>query len=71
MNPEHFHTDIVILGLPFALDPQEVVARAVARLTRIFKLTELLHQSDSRSTHFHHPKDDRRRVLEKAHKMAA
>ncbi|HNV33864.1 MAG TPA: hypothetical protein PKK81_13060, partial [Nitrospira sp.] len=52
-------------------DLPEVVAGPVARLTRIFKLTEFLHQTDSRSTHFRRPKDASRRVFERVHKMAA
>jgi hypothetical protein len=52
-------------------DLPEVVAGAVAGLTRIFKLTEFLHQTDSRSTHFRRPKDESRRVFERVHKMAA
>jgi hypothetical protein len=52
-------------------DLPEVVAGPVARLTRIFKLTEFLHQTDSRSTHFRRPKDESRRAFERVHKMAA
>jgi hypothetical protein len=40
-------------------------------LTRIFKLTEILHQTDSRSTHALRPKDESRRVFERVHKMNA
>ena len=52
-------------------DLPEVVAGPVARLTRIFKLTEFLHRTDSRSTHFRHPKDESRRAFERVHKMIA
>ena len=52
-------------------DLPEVVAGAIAGLTRIFKLTEFLHQTDSRSTHFFRPKSESRRVFEKVHKMAS
>jgi hypothetical protein len=49
-------------------DLPEIVPGAIAALTRIFKLTEFLHQTDSRSMHFRRPKDESD-VFERVHKM--
>lgn len=51
--------------------PEIVTTGAIARLARIFKLTESLHQADSRSTHFRRSKDESGRVFERVQKMAA